>query len=224
MRRNFASRLVHTELDYLQTIEVKSRCQDLQELIIEQKLSDMHVQVGSGQVSLQQLSQFKDRYGLLEDEKCGGNVTLRLEMDRAASLPESVLVLDGYMITLNGTEAYGFTGTYDADLIVEVPDYDVIFVQTFQFTLRRGQASTEEEIDAEVNSSPYFQGYEEASRHELPSVEVEVGEEAFYGLPAAMDRNADDKDYDDLIEIKVEPGSPMLKRCAPSCLEHDPAG
>ena len=35
MRRNFASRLVHTELDYLQTIEVKSRCQDLQELIIE---------------------------------------------------------------------------------------------------------------------------------------------------------------------------------------------
>ena len=51
-----------------------------------------------------------------------------------------------------------------------------------------------------------------------------MGEEAFYGLPAAMDRNADDKDYDDLIEIKVEPGSPMLKRCAPSCLEHDPAG
>lgn len=35
MLRNFASRLVYTGLHDLQTIEVKSRCQDLEELIIE---------------------------------------------------------------------------------------------------------------------------------------------------------------------------------------------
>ena len=46
-----------------------------------------------------------------------------------------MLTLDGYTLTLNGTRAGGFAGTYDADLILEVPDYEVVFVQTFQFTI-----------------------------------------------------------------------------------------
>ena len=40
----------------------------------------MHVTSGKGQVSLQQLSPFSDRYGLLEAGKCGDNVGLRLEV------------------------------------------------------------------------------------------------------------------------------------------------
>ena len=48
-------------------------------------------------------------------------------------MPESVISLDGYLITLNGTEAIGFNGTYEADIILDIPDYEVTFVQSFSF-------------------------------------------------------------------------------------------
>ena len=63
---------------------------------------------------------------------------------------------------------------------------------------------TKEEIEEKINQAPYFEGFEDESSHELLAATVEVGEEYFYSLPIAIDKN------DDEISLIVEPGDHTL--------------
>ena len=157
-------------------------------------------------------TQFKDPYGLLEDEKCG-EVEYKLEVI-AIQLPESILVLDGYSIILNGTDALDYIGTYQAKLIVNILEYDQIYEQKFKFAIQKENLDSEDEINEEINQPPYFQGYEGINQHELPPTTIEVGQSFFYPFPVSMDRDDDD------IEIRVETGNQILENCG-DCYQYD---
>ena len=100
-------------------------------------------------------TQFKDPYGLLESEKCGV-VDYELQVVTAIKLPDYILVLDGYTITLNGTDADAFIGTYDAELVVKIVEYNQFFIQRFKFAIQKENVETEDQIEAEINLPPYF--------------------------------------------------------------------
>ena len=52
---------------------------------------------------------------------------------------------------------------------------------------------------------------------ELPSVDIEVGQDFFYSMPDTMDRDGDH------ISVRVEAGNPALDQCGSSCMVYNPS-
>ena len=57
---------------------------------------------------------------------------------------------------MNGTDSDQYIGTYDAEIVVKIVEYNQFFIQRFKFAIQKEQVESKEDIKAEINNAPYF--------------------------------------------------------------------